>query len=61
MRNAVRNSEVVIGSEYLVKVSSRIVTVRIIEKACRKGWVGLNLRTGNNVHIKTAAKLRGKA
>ncbi len=61
MRNILRNSDVIIGGEYIVKISSHIVVVRILEKAHRKGWIALNLRTGNEVHVKTAAKLRGTA
>jgi len=54
-----KKDEVQVGQEYLVKVSDRIVPVRIdAEHASGKGWVGTNLVTNRQVRIKSAQRLR---
>jgi hypothetical protein len=52
--------EVEIGSIYAVKVSGRIVPVRIERASAGGGWHARNVSTGRGVRIKTAAKLRRK-
>lgn len=54
-------SEVDIGEVYAVKVSNKIVPVRIESVNTRfGGYDGVNIKTGRRVRIKTAAKLRYK-
>ncbi|MFY9224652.1 MAG: hypothetical protein WAQ98_18405 [Blastocatellia bacterium] len=50
--------DVVIGQIYLVKVSAKLQRVRLIKRSNYGGWVGMNLATGREIRIKTAAKLR---
>jgi len=52
--------EVKIGGVYLVKVTGRVVPVRI-DATSGTGWVGTNLNTGRRVSIKSARRLRGPA
>ena len=66
-----KRSEVEIGGRYTAKVSGRLVTVRIDCDMgmpmgfgkCKQhqGYDAVNLDTGKTVHIKTAARLWGKA
>jgi len=54
-----KKDDVKVGQEYLVKVSDRVVPVRIdAEHASGKGWVGTNIVTGRQVRIKSAQRLR---
>lgn len=53
-----RKHEVEIGQVYLVKVSQKLVPVRIDNKSIYGGWFGTNLKTARQVRIKSAAKLR---
>ncbi len=53
-----RKDEVRLTDMYEVKVSGILVPVRVIRNAPGGGWVGLNLVTGREVRIKTAARLR---
>ena len=53
-----KKTEVHIGETYAVKVSGRIVPVRLDRESSYGGWEGRNLRTGRRVHVKTAARLR---
>ena len=48
------------GEIYAVKVGNDIVPVRILTPSVRGGWIGHNEKTGRDIHIKTAAKLRYK-
>ena len=52
--------EVEVGKVYAVKVSGRIVPVKILGTSPYGGWSGKNMRTGRVVHIRTAGKLRGE-
>jgi hypothetical protein len=54
----VKKADVSVGSTYLVKVSGRIVPVRLDSESSYGGWNGTNTITGRGVRIKTAAKLR---
>jgi hypothetical protein len=56
-----RQNEVQIGKVYLVKVSERLVRVRIDSANPRGGWEGTNLSTGRRVRIKSARRLRCEA
>ncbi len=53
-----KTKDVVIGQIYLVKVSAKLQRVRLIKSSNYGGWVGINLATGREIRIKTAAKLR---
>lgn len=44
--------------EFLVKVSGKVVVVRIDEESPYGGWIGKNKETGRRIRIKTSAKLR---
>ena len=57
-----KKENVEIGKTYLVKVSGKLVPVKLIRKYDSfswylHGWVGVNLKTNREIHIKTAAKL----
>lgn len=68
-----KRAEVVLGKVYLVKVSGKLAPVRITENlgmftpvirlnyapnSRHLGWKGVNTRTGREVRIRSAAKLR---
>jgi hypothetical protein len=55
-----KKKDVELGKIYTVKVSGRIVPVRILRLSPYGGWVGQNLITTREVHIKTAGRLRGE-
>ena len=56
-----RKTDVKLGSIYWVKVSGRLVRVRL-EQVCQlRGWYGTNLTTGREVWIRTAGRLRSLA
>ena len=50
-----------IGTTYIVKVSSTLAKVRLTREHPRGGWYGINLATGREVRIRTAARLRSEA
>ena len=50
-----------VGSTYIVKVSGTLAKVRITREHERGGWYGINLATGREVRIRTAARLRSEA
>ena len=53
-----KKADVQIGATYRVKVSNRIVPVRVLSQSERSGWIGVNLETGRQVRIKSAQRLR---
>ena len=53
-----KNNQVSIGKIYAVKVSGMITPVKLESDSPYGGWNGVNLRTGRDVRIRTAAKLR---
>ena len=53
-----KKNEVKVDHIYQVKVSNRLVPVQIVRVNPIKGWIGLNLITRREIHIKTAARLR---
>ncbi|MDD5068721.1 MAG: hypothetical protein PHN89_03935 [Candidatus Pacebacteria bacterium] len=50
--------DVEIGKIYAVKVSDIVVAVRILTESPYGGWNGKNLKTGRDVRIKTAGRIR---
>jgi len=53
-----RKADVQYGFVYRVKVSGNLANVRITRSCPYGGWFGLNLATGREVRVKTAARLR---
>jgi hypothetical protein len=53
-----KQHDVVLGDVYAVKVSGSIQPVKLVAESFHGDWVGRNLRTGREVRIRTAAKLR---
>ena len=56
-----QKSNVKVGSTYIVKVSGTLARVRITREHQRGGWYGINLATGREIRIRTAARLRHEA
>ena len=50
--------DVSIGKIYVVKVSGKLVPVRLAREASYGGWFGVNMATAREVRIRSAAKLR---
>ena len=50
--------DVKLGNVYVVKVGDRLCQVKVHSKSRFGGWDGMNLATGRQVRIKTAARLR---
>jgi hypothetical protein len=53
-----KKRDVVLGQVYAVKVSGAVVAVRLVAESPHGGWVGRNERTGREIRIRSAAKLR---
>jgi hypothetical protein len=53
-----KKKDVMVGRTYLVKVSGRLVTVRLEADNPSGGWTGVNRETRRQVRIGTAARLR---
>jgi len=51
-------ADVVLKGVYVVKVSGRLVKVRVDRISVFGGWYGTNLATGREVRIRSAARLR---
>ncbi len=54
-----KKADVMLGGEYAVKVSGKVVPVVIDDEHPAGGWMGTNQKTGKQVRIKTAQRLRG--
>jgi len=50
-----------IGATYIVKVRGLLAKVRITAESPYGGWRGVNLATGREVRIRSAARLRRPA
>lgn len=53
-----KKAQVQVGKTYLVKVSGSIVPVKLTKEGTTSGWLGVNLRTGREIRIRTAGRLR---
>lgn len=53
-----KKSEIKIGSIYAAKVSDQLAAVKIKGDRPYGGWDAINLRTGREVRIKSAQRLR---
>ena len=49
-----------VGTTYIVKVSGTLAKVRLTREHPRGGWYGINLVTGREIRIRTAARLRSE-
>ena len=56
-----KKSEIAIGSHYIVKVSGKLSTVRIIGASPFGGWIGRNVETNRDIRVRSAARLRRPA
>jgi len=56
-----KKNEIEIGRVYTVKVSDKLVEVRIDSENRHGGWDATNLATGKKLRIKSAQRLRGEA
>jgi hypothetical protein len=53
-----KKKDVIIGGRYVVKVSGRLVPVRIISESQYGGWNAINELTRRPVRIKSPLRLR---
>lgn len=58
--NTVKKRDVVLGKVYYVKVSGKVVRVKLTRESPYGGWDGVNLATGRAVRVRTAGRLRGE-
>jgi hypothetical protein len=56
-----KKAEVKVGAVYIVKVSDQLTRVQVKAESPYGGWVGTNLKTGREVRIRSAARLRREA
>lgn len=53
-----KRAEIVIGGVYIAKVSGVLTRVRLENLHPSGGWRAMNLATGREIRIRTAARLR---
>lgn len=53
-----KKAEIIIGGQYVAKVSGVLATVRITRESRYGGWDAVNEKTGRAVRIKGAQRLR---
>lgn len=53
-----KKNEVKINNEYVAKVSGHLVVIKILRESPFGGWIGRSRKTGREVRIRTAARLR---
>ena len=56
-----KKQDIQIGFTYMAKVSGVLTKVRIISQSPYGGWKAINLATGREVRIRSAARLRRPA
>jgi len=56
--DVVKQRDVHIGGTYAANVSDRLVVVRLTGENRYGGWDATNLRTGRDIHIRSAQRLR---
>ena len=54
-----KKSDVIVGATYRAKVTGKLAKVCIDSVSPHGGWLGTNLETKRQVHIKSAQRLRG--
>ena len=52
-----KNAKVVLGGYYVANVSGDRATVQVVREHECGGWVGLNVRTGREIRIKSGRRL----
>ena len=55
-----KKRDVQLDQVYAVKVSGRIQPVRLVMVSTYGGWMGRNEKTGREIRIRSAAKLRAR-
>ena len=55
-----KKAEVILGATYTVKVSGKLVGVRLVSESRHGGWDGINTVTNRVVRIKSAQRLRSR-
>lgn len=58
-----KKSEVMVGAIYIAKISGQLTYVKLTAeyrdwRGDHRGWDGVNLITGRDIHIRGASKLR---
>jgi len=53
-----KKKDVSVGKIYAVKVSGKVVPVKLVGESSYGGWDGKNLVTGRSVRVKTGGRLR---
>ena len=53
-----RKSEIEVGRRYEVRVSGKLVTVKLLYTHPNGGWVGMNEATKRLIRFKTAGRFR---
>ena len=53
-----KKAEIGLNHVYEAKVAGKLAPVRIVEAHPNGGWIGRNERTGREVRIRSAARLR---
>lgn len=56
-----KKADVQIGGTYIAKVSNQLVPVLLMAESRYGGWIARNEKTGRQIRIKTAARLRRAA
>ncbi len=59
--SAVKKQQIVVGQTYLCKVGRQVTEVRVTGESRFGGWDAVNVKTGRNVRIKSAQRLRAAA
>ncbi len=57
-RQTMKKADIRIGGTYTAKVSGKLTTIRIASESPYGGWNAVNVQTGREVRIRTAARLR---
>jgi len=53
-----KKKDIKVGNVYAVKVSGRVVPVKLISESPYGGWNGKSLVTGREIRVKTGGRLR---
>lgn len=60
LETVMKKKDIEIGAFYACKVSGSIVPVRITSESPHGGWLAVSEKTGREIRIRSAAKLRWK-
>ena len=56
-----KKADVEIGGKYIAKVSGKLAVVQIKSETGRGGWFGVNVKTGREIRVRSAQRLRSPA